>query len=219
MRHFPIILHAALLVVMAGCSSSSPGQPSQGLVDQPPQPKVLSDGVHVITLNSNEYAFPPELEFDDGNWIREEPLWIDRTFYGYSYVHTQQPRKMRYKADHSIEGTGFIFQEGDLQNGEWLANGKEFIEFPDGTSQEKSYVHGIENSQWKYYRQDGSLEFSMTMVNGTAHGLCSVFYKNGQLQGVIEMIEGKNGPILEHYDQDGNEMPTNVASQDLFKMQ
>ena len=213
MPRFPLaLLLVALLAVIAGCSSESSGQPSgdptsQAEAGNHPTPEIRSDGAYVYEIDGIEYPFPSVLTFDDGAWVREDIVWIDGDLLGHQYAHTQRPRKMLYNITHDQDGFTVRFQEGKRVEGDWFPDGKGRVELPGGSSQEFTFIEGIEHGMWKSFGPDGQLTLEVMMTNGEKNGKFVMYQPNGLVQ-AIGTAKGDDFEIEETFDQNGNRMPT-----------
>lgn len=170
-----------------------------------PLPEVRDNGEHVYTWDDVDYRYPMTLTFDGAAWNRTEPLW-NKGLVGYQYEHSMRPRKLLYGLTHNENGYTVLIREGNLKDGQWVAHGKERMEFPSGEWHEVDNVQGSRNGILKHYFNEGTLESETTIVNGVEEGLLRKYRPNGTLE--VEAIQ-ENGDIeiIRAYDNNGNPLP------------
>jgi len=170
-------------LLLCGCSS--------GNNPDDVQPEVLPDGTHVMSFYGKRFYYPPRLEFQELAWKRESPIWTGDRFHGYEYSHPERSDHIRFMATTGGEDGGWSIQEGHRGDQGWVADGKERMRLEDGAFQEFVNVDGVHHGPWQTWSADGVLQAKATMVDGVAQGKMTYYHPNGQVQGVVQLKDGK----------------------------
>ncbi|MBA2613535.1 MAG: hypothetical protein H0U95_16340 [Bacteroidetes bacterium] len=189
---------------------------SQAIVSKWPNGKIQEEGVLIDSCFIGKYK-----SYNEQGSLIEEGEFIPAS---YNNVFVK-----------GVEGSGIdtlaikkdVIKNASVKTGKWIYYSNAGKKIEEGTYLPQSYIEliqtfnpenstivynynkelpGTKTGLWRFYDENGILDYEQTFVNGAREGIRSEYYVNGKLkaQGVFDEQHFRKKGIWKEYDDKGN---------------